>query len=255
MTIGEKIRHYRTRNRITQEELAAELNISFQAVSKWERNETLPDVTVIGRLAELLHVSCDTLLTDNVCFAEREIDEIIEKASALDVTEHEEYLRRTEILEKALEKYPRSFRVMEALADTYSKGAAYPEFTEWNYHARTVDIMEYIAAHTPDGKQRYQAVTMLCYMYRGTENYDRVRELAETMPELYQTRPALIHHAMPGTAQNEGIHDYLTELLNMAECYLELLIYPNMGEEERTMFAHLRQTADDRTLWNTARYE
>lgn len=255
MTIGEKIRHYRMQNRLTQEKLAAELNISFQAVSKWERNETLPDVTVIGRLAELLHVSCDTLLTDNVCFAEREIDEIIEKASALNVEDHEEYLRRAELLEKAMEKYPRSFRVMEALADTYSRGSAYPEFAERKYHTRTLDIMEYIASHTPDMKQRYQAVTVLCYMYRGTENCERIRELAETMPELYQTRPALIHHAMPGAAQNEGIHDYLSQLLDTAECYLELLIYPEMGETERKMFEHLRKTADDRTLWNTARYE
>lgn len=38
MTIGERIKDYRLQNQITQEKLAAKLTISFQAVSKWERN-------------------------------------------------------------------------------------------------------------------------------------------------------------------------------------------------------------------------
>lgn len=37
MNIGEKIRYYRQKKGMTQEKLAAELNLSFQAVSKWER--------------------------------------------------------------------------------------------------------------------------------------------------------------------------------------------------------------------------
>ena len=104
MTIGERIKHYRLRNHMTQEKLAAELNISFQAVSKWERNESLPDVTLIARLAEILNVTCDALLTENSCFTESEIDEIIREASALDIGAHESYSQRIDLLEKALEK-------------------------------------------------------------------------------------------------------------------------------------------------------
>ena len=40
MTIGERIKHYRLQKQMTQEKLAAELNISFQAISKWERNHS-----------------------------------------------------------------------------------------------------------------------------------------------------------------------------------------------------------------------
>ena len=41
----------------------------------------------------------------------------------------------------------------------------------------------------------------------------------------------------------------------MTECYLNLLIYPNMGEAEKEALNHLREIADDRNLWNTKRYE
>ena len=92
-------------------------------------------------------------------------------------------------------------------------------------------------------------------MYRSLGKYDRIRELAETMPELYQTRPALLHHSMPGKQQNEGIHSLCKELIDMTECYLKLLLYPNMGEQEQVLLNHLREIADNRELWNIPRYE
>ena len=255
MTIGEKIRHYRLKNELTQEKLAAEVAVSYQAVSKWERNESLPDVTVIARLADALHVTCDTLLTDNGCFTEREIDGILRDAAQLSSQDHDEYRRRVRLLETALEKHPRSFRLMAALAETYSMGAAYPEFTELDYLGRTVDLEETIAAHCTDPKLRNQTTQMLCYLYRGMGRFERIRELADGMPEICQTRPALIYHAMPGETQNEGIHAYFTELLDSAECILSLLIYPNAGDDEKAHFDALRKTAGRRELWNTERYE
>lgn len=254
MSIGERIRYFRLQNQMTQETLATALNISFQAVSKWERNESLPDVTLVVRLAEVLNVTCDALLTDNSCFTESEIDEVINKITVLDIEEHEKYLQRVDLLEKTLEKHPHSIRLMLELADTYSKGGAYSEFYEKNYLGRIIDIEEYVATHTTDPKLKYQTTTILCYMYRGMERYDRIRELAETMPELYQTRSALIHHAMPGKQQLEGIHAFCKELIDMTENYLNLLIYPKMEEEQR-IFNYLRKIADKRDLWNTKRYE
>lgn len=78
MTIGEKIRHYRLEKGMTQEKLAAELNLSFQAVSKWERNESLPDITIIDRLSQVLSVSCDALLAERSLFQETELQKIIQ---------------------------------------------------------------------------------------------------------------------------------------------------------------------------------
>lgn len=255
MTIGERIRYFRIRKHMTQESLAAALNISYQAVSKWERNESLPDISLAARLAEVLDITCDALLTENVCAIESEIEKVIGQASAMDVGDHEKYLRRVEILEKALEKYPRSIRLMMELADTYSKGGNYPEFAEKNYMGRTIEMEEYIAAHTTDPKLKYQTTAMLCCMYRGMEGYARIRELAEGMPELYQTRPALIHHAMPGKQQLEGIHDFCRELIDMTENILNLLVLPETVGKEQEVFEHLREIIENRSRWNTDIYD
>ena len=58
--ISEKIKEYRRKNHITQEEFGRLLGISAQAVSKWEREECCPDITFLPDIASLLLCSiCD----------------------------------------------------------------------------------------------------------------------------------------------------------------------------------------------------
>jgi len=62
--IGKKIKHLRKLYKITQEDLAKHLNISFQAVSKWENGETQPDISLLLPLASFFRVTVDSLLGD-----------------------------------------------------------------------------------------------------------------------------------------------------------------------------------------------
>lgn len=250
MSIGSTIKKLRRDNDMTQEQLADLLGLTSAAVSGWECDRNAPDISQIPLLSHIFGVSADTLLEIDLSAQDEKIDELICEASSLDVSVHESYSQRIELLEKALKKHPHSIRLMLELADSYSKGSAYPEYKEKNYLQKTIDIEEYVAAHTTDLKQRYQAVTMLCCMYRTLEKYDRIRELAETMPELHQTRPALIHHAMSGAEQFEGIHSFCKELIDMTDCYLNLLINHNFGDVEKQSLNHLREIADNRKLWN-----
>ena len=64
--IGKYIQTLRKEKNMTQLELAEKLNISHQAVSKWENGETLPDIGIILELCELLGVSADALLNGGV---------------------------------------------------------------------------------------------------------------------------------------------------------------------------------------------
>ena len=59
---GERLRKLRTENDISQEELAAKLGVSAQAVSKWERGRSTPDLSAIVPLAKLFRISTDRLL-------------------------------------------------------------------------------------------------------------------------------------------------------------------------------------------------
>ena len=62
MTIGKRIAHLRKEKGLTQEELAGHMGVSPQAVSKWENDQTCPDISALPKLAKLLGVSVDELL-------------------------------------------------------------------------------------------------------------------------------------------------------------------------------------------------
>jgi len=61
-SIGQFIAALRKANGMTQQEVADRLNVSNKAVSRWERDECAPDISVIPALAEMLGLTCDELL-------------------------------------------------------------------------------------------------------------------------------------------------------------------------------------------------
>ena len=62
MMLGEKIVQLRKEERLSQEQLAMKLNVSRQAISKWELGDAIPDTEHVIRLAEVFNVSIDSLL-------------------------------------------------------------------------------------------------------------------------------------------------------------------------------------------------
>lgn len=63
MTLGKRIAMLRRQKGLKQEDLANELDVSPQAVSKWENDQTCPDISLLPKLAQLLNVSVDELLS------------------------------------------------------------------------------------------------------------------------------------------------------------------------------------------------
>ena len=66
MNLGEKIHQLRKQSGMSQEELAAKITVSRQAISKWELGESIPDTENVVQLSKLFNVSTDFLLNDDV---------------------------------------------------------------------------------------------------------------------------------------------------------------------------------------------
>lgn len=64
MTFGKKLQILRQKAGMSQDALAEKLNVSRQAVSRWERNETMPETEKVVDLAELFGITTDYLLRD-----------------------------------------------------------------------------------------------------------------------------------------------------------------------------------------------
>lgn len=72
MTFGEKLQRLRQRAGMSQDVLAEKLGVSRQAVSRWERDETMPETDKVIALAELFGVTTDYLLRQQPEETERE---------------------------------------------------------------------------------------------------------------------------------------------------------------------------------------
>ena len=83
LNMGERIRELRRERALTQDEVARRLNISAQAVSKWENSVSYPDLEMIPPLAELPGVSIDALFRED---AGSEAEDCCRQADALLLT-------------------------------------------------------------------------------------------------------------------------------------------------------------------------
>lgn len=64
-TIGQRIRQLRTKNGMTQETLAGQLNVAYNTVSSWEHSRTEPDLETVVKLSALFKVSLPYLIIGN----------------------------------------------------------------------------------------------------------------------------------------------------------------------------------------------
>ncbi|MBQ8309732.1 MAG: helix-turn-helix transcriptional regulator [Clostridia bacterium] len=107
MTIGANIKRLRTAKNITQEQLSVAMNVTCAAVSKWERSETYPDITLLQPLAYFFGVTLDELMGYNQEKIQAEIDEII-----VLYRQHWNDKKGREIIVKAYKDYPNDYWIM-----------------------------------------------------------------------------------------------------------------------------------------------
>ncbi len=111
--IGSNIRRLRGEKGATQEQLAEAMNVTCAAVSKWERGETLPDITLLQPLAYYFGVTLDELMGYDRERVRAQIDEALDECQR-------QYLTGTpagveaarEIITNAYREYPGDYRVM-----------------------------------------------------------------------------------------------------------------------------------------------
>lgn len=71
MQLGEKIKHLRQSNKMSQSDLANSLHVSYQAISNWERNKSYPDKENIIMISNLFNIPLDELMRDEQKYTPR----------------------------------------------------------------------------------------------------------------------------------------------------------------------------------------
>lgn len=166
MTIGEKIKQLRKENDVTQEKLAAYLNISYQAISKWENNTACPDISLVVPLANFFGVTTDVILGRDEEEQKNEIAEFRKEGSRLAnlglVKEQIPHWR------SAVLKYPKNFECLIMLAYSLFGTRHTGVFDEDETNkclAEAVEICERIMEDCTESCHRNSATQILTMIY------------------------------------------------------------------------------------------
>ena len=179
MKIGTKIKKLREQQNVTQEKLAKYLGISYQAVSKWENDTALPDITLVVPLANFFGVSADELFSINTVDDDTKISEYMERRCKLEA--NGDYKTSIDLLREALKEYPRSYITMVFLAEAIFHNA---KQTETQYENEVIQLCERIREDCTDDHIRYRAALLLCHAYPKIGQKDKALELARMIPSV-----------------------------------------------------------------------
>lgn len=113
--LGSVIKRLRTEQGVTQDALAEYLGISYQAVSKWETGTTLPDITLLPKLAVFFGIRIDELFSVNHEDELERIDGMLQKEAMTD--QNYSYAKR--ILDGILRENPKDVEAMKRYAKVY----------------------------------------------------------------------------------------------------------------------------------------
>lgn len=131
-SMGQIIKRLRRERDWTQEELAEQLNLSAQAISKWENETSMPDISQVVPLASVFGVSTDVLFGVFGAGNEEEIGRILQEVGAARVEPEtkESVSKQYAILQEGLKRYPNNSKLLINCLEC-GMTLAYPENGEF----------------------------------------------------------------------------------------------------------------------------
>ncbi len=278
-TMGEIIKRLRKERGLTQEELAQKTGVTFQAVSKWENDLGMPDISQVVPLASIFDVSTDVLFGLNGINNAEEVNKLILSAhSLIDSPATKKGLHSCyDALRKGLEKYPNNTGLLLQRLET-GISLAYPEnecYDEENGELiyknciKEADIVIKQSKNVTDILRVHMIMVLLHAAYGNTES-------AKAHAEHFPWRADMTAHKMRAYIahfgkdyQAEGRHwqtDFLyhfeamlDDAVRVGRCYSLLGNYNDAeyslkqalsltelvcGEEESDLYFHVREYGD-----------
>lgn len=220
MSFGIIIKKLRLDKKMTQEQLAEVLSISPQAISRWETNIALPDISLLPILANYFDVTTDYLLEVDISKKEQDISNWFDKAR--ECTSKGYWTEGISVLRSAIKKYPTSYKLMNELAyaifcSPQETGSFIGDEKYIGLTKEIISLEETVLENSKDTETRHSAIQLLCQIYGILNMTDKAKLLADTMPSVYSCKEELLASLQKGTKRFRQIQDNIFS-------YLELLL-------------------------------
>ncbi len=194
MSLGKTIKELRRKHDMTQERLAEILSISSQAISRWETDMAMPDISLIAPLCNRFNITSDELLGIDLTRRHEAINEICNEADKYSSRGYLEKAR--EILEEGLQKYPDNCDIIYNLM--YLSSWQKDVTGDQKYIDEAIKWGEKILEQSTEDYQRHGAIQVLCFSYRDVGRLDEAVKIAEGMPFMSVSQEMLLSSVYSG---------------------------------------------------------
>lgn len=210
ITISENLKKLRREKGNTQEALADFLAISIPAVSKWERGEGYPDITLLPAIAEFYEVSVDDLLGVGAAKKQEKIDRYTQTAM-----EHLKAGRTGDAVSVWREMYaefPNNYEVIG--------GLAYAIYYDYNGTRKNKDCLREVIAlenrileESTVQYLRDMAIERLCYSYSMLGETEKAKECAEKASSINSSKEILTANILTGEERTKSSQSLIIQLI------------------------------------------
>ena len=203
MLIANNLRKLRLEKGLTQEELATRLNVTGQAVGKWERDECYPDITLLPGLANLFGVSVDKLIGLDEVNRQNKVIEIQDRKNEL--AAQGKYAELVEYLEEESKNHPNE--LLDELGIALALAGDKSE--------RPLRLLEQALEEsgTKSYKHRGTIYAELCFLYERYGMTEKAEELAYSLPHVWENREFLLPHFLPKEKREVYLKENLPRIL------------------------------------------
>lgn len=208
--IGETIKKLRKERNITQESLANFIGVSYQSVSKWERNESYPDITLIPSIASFFGVTTDLLLGVNTVDKENRIKDYEEKYKTL--INEKKYEEASKVMKEAVAEFPGNYKFLANYMQSLI--LIYPYKDERNL------------ALKPEVERVYGVIQNYC-------TNDRIRVWTKGLMCNYLQELSETENSGVDISEIDPILEEMPIMRNTRD-YMAMMLYPH-GSEKRNM--------------------
>lgn len=176
MSFGQTIKNLRRRADMTQEQLAELLSISPQAVSRWETDAAMPDISLLPALTTIFDVTADELLGIDSVRRKEKIDAILAEAQQLCYSG--DFAGSLACLRTGYAQYPRAYAIMERLADAIVNVNARRGSKDYD---EAIDLCRRVLVGSTDSQLRCRALDTLATACAYAGRTEEMRAAAEQM--------------------------------------------------------------------------
>ena len=183
--IGQNLKNFRKARNLTQEEVAKHLGISFQSISKWERNDGYPDITMLPVLAHYYGVTIDELIGMNELESAQALEEINKQWE--ENRSNNNHSANVQLMRDALKLYPNNALLLVQLSASLERLDG-TESEKQEYLRQAIEVQEQIISYCDDSEVRGSVLFNIAHAYYRYGDYDKALAYAEKLPNAYKSR-------------------------------------------------------------------